>query len=263
MELRFAHWLPFFTRKQENRMKSTLISEHGRGLRQSLILNEIRPRHQCLAAKTFCHPVFSADSQSAILAVMNELSRIPRSPLLMKPQESGLLVVDVQEKLIAAIQDHARIVWNIRRLLEAASIMSIKTSGTEQYPDGLGPTVEPLRAYLDSAPSKLTFSCGGCPEIFSGWQQEGIHRVLVVGIEAHVCVMQTVLDLLADGFEVYVAVDAVGSRHAPDRTTALQRMESAGATMTTTEMCLFEWCDAAGTPCFKQISRLVRETPPE
>jgi nicotinamidase-related amidase len=86
--------------------------------------------------------------------------------------------------------------------------------------------------------------------------------VLVSGIETHVCVQQTVFDLLAEGFRVYLAVDALGTRHASDHDTALRRMDSAGATLTTTEAALFEWCQVAGTPEFKQISQLVREAAP-
>lgn len=86
--------------------------------------------------------------------------------------------------------------------------------------------------------------------------------MLVCGIEAHVCVQQTVLDLLADGWRVYIAADAVGSRFDVDYRIALERMDSAGATLTTTEAALFEWCEAAGTPEFKQISQLVRESAP-
>ena len=86
---------------------------------------------------------------------------------------------------------------------------------------------------------------------------------MVAGIEAHVCVQQTVLDLLAGGYRVYVPVDAVGSRYQIDYATGLKRMESAGATLTTTEAALFEWCQVSGTPVFKKISGLVRESPPE
>jgi nicotinamidase-related amidase len=133
---------------------------------------------------------------------------------------------------------------------------------TEQYPRGLGPTVEPLRSRLGEVPDKLTFSCGGRPEIFRDLRQRGVWKILVVGIETHVCVQQTALDLLADGFRVYVAVDAVGSRFDSDCEIALRRMDSAGVTLTTTESALFEWCDAAGTPEFKQISALARESAP-
>ena len=116
-----------------------------------------------------------------------------------------------------------------------------------------------LAQRLGPVPSKLTFSCCGCPEICRQLEQRRVHKVLVCGIEAHVCVQQTVLDLLAGGYRVYVAVDAVGSRFEVDCRTALTRMDSAGATLTTTEAALFEWCQVAGTPEFKQISQLVRE----
>ena len=101
-----------------------------------------------------------------------------------------------------------------------------------------------------------------CGEIFERWRADGRYRVLVCGIETHVCVMQTALDLAAAGFEVYVAVDAVGARHAVDHETALRRMESAGVVLTTTEAAMFEWCRIAGTPEFKKISALAKEKPP-
>lgn len=180
----------------------------------------------------------------------------------MSVNDTGLLVVDVQQKLLPLIPGHWRLVWNIRRLLDGARILGVATAGTEQYPQGLGHTVPELASRLGELPAKLTFSCGGCPEIFHAWQARGIHRVLLAGIESHVCVQQTAFDLLAAGFRVYVAVDAVAARHEIDHTTALRRMEASGAVLTTTEAALFEWCQVAGTDHFKQISGLVREPPP-
>ncbi len=193
---------------------------------------------------------------------MSEPEPLPRSPAMMTSDDTALLVVDVQTKLIGLIPGHERIVWNVGRLIEGAKILGLPVAATEQYPKGLGPTVDQLAAQLGTIPSKLTFSCGGCPEIFNQWHQQGITKVMVAGIEAHVCVQQTVLDLMADGFDVYVAVDALGSRHAIDFETALRRMETSGATLTTTEAALFEWCAVAGTPQFKRISQLVRQQPP-
>ncbi len=180
----------------------------------------------------------------------------------MSAADTALLVVDVQEKLIGAISAQQRVTWNCRRLIDGAGILGLPVAATEQYPKGLGPTVPELAERLGEIPSKLTFSCGGCPEVFREWESRGIEKVMVCGIEAHVCVGQTVLDLLAGGWRVYVAVDAVGSRFEIDCRTALGRMDSAGATLTTTEAALFEWCRIAGTPEFKQISRLVKETGP-
>lgn len=190
---------------------------------------------------------------------MADQKRLPRSPELMSRSDSALLVVDVQEKLIPLVSQHERIVWNIGRLLDGAKALGVRAIATEQYPRGLGHTVAELADRLAAVPEKLTFSCGGCPELFEELREAGIFKILVVGIEAHVCIQQTVLDLLADGFRVYLAVDAVGSRHEIDYETALRRMDSAGATLTTAEAALFEWCDAAGTPEFKQISAIVRE----
>jgi nicotinamidase-related amidase len=194
-----------------------------------------------------------------MLSFMNTTNRLPRSPEQMCVGDTALLVVDVQEKLIPAIADHERIVWNIGRLIDGAKILGVPVGATEQYPQGLGPTVPELARRLGEVPSKLTFSCGGCPSLFQLWQDRGIFKVLVCGVECHVCVQQTVLDLLAAGWRVYIAVDAVGSRHEVDYRTALARMDSSGAVLTTTEAALFEWCDAAGTPEFKQISQLVRQ----
>ncbi len=191
------------------------------------------------------------------------LPTVPRSPELMRPDDTGLLVVDVQERLIAVEAEGERIVWNIRRLLDGAKILGVQSAATEQYPEKLGSTVHELATRLSSSPaSKLAFSCRTCDEIFSAWRADGIHRILVCGIETHVCVQQTVLDLLAAGFQVLVAVDAVTSRFKIDYEIALRRMETSGALLTTTEAALFEWCGEAGTVEFKGISALAKETCP-
>ena len=189
---------------------------------------------------------------------------IERSPRLMSTLDTGLLVVDVQTKLLRVIPDQERIIWNLGRLIRAARILKVQTAITEQYPQGLGPTLPALTdlAGVGDVPSKLTFSCRGCPEIFDRWSAAGLARVLVTGIETHVCVQQTALDLLDAGLSVYVAVDATGSRNDLDESVALRRMEAAGAVLTTTESAIFEWTDKAGTPEFKEISKLIREERP-
>jgi nicotinamidase-related amidase len=187
-----------------------------------------------------------------------------RSPELMSVGDTALLVIDVQERLVPAIADHRRVVWNTRRLIDGATILGLPVLATEQYPAGLGPTVPELAQRLPSPIlSKLSFSCTGCAGLLDTLADRGITRILVCGIEAHVCVAQTVLDLLSAGWRVYVAVDAIGSRFDVDYRTAVARMDAAGATLTTTEAALFEWCQVAGTPQFKQISQLAREPAPE
>ncbi|HUS40575.1 MAG TPA: hydrolase [Pirellulales bacterium] len=190
-------------------------------------------------------------------------SRWSRSPHVMSPLDTGLLVVDVQGKLVTLVPRHATIIWNIGRLIDAARIYNIPVAGTEQYPKGLGPTVPELAERIDEFTDKDSFSCIQCEQIFDRFDQQGVRKILVVGIEAHVCVQQTVLDLLASGLAVFVAADAVGSRFPIDYEIGLRRMETAGATVTTTEAAMFEWCQTSGTPEFKQISQLVQQAPPE
>lgn len=181
----------------------------------------------------------------------------------MSRDDTALLVIDMQDRLLGAIANRASVAWNCRRLLEGAQILDLPFVATEQYPQGLGPTTPELAALLGEISSKLTFSCGGCPTIFEELLRQDIRKLLICGIETHVCVQQTALDLLSHGWRIYLAVDAIGSRFDGDYRTALRRMESAGATLTTTEAALFEWCEVAGTDTFKQISRLVREAAPQ
>ncbi len=194
---------------------------------------------------------------------MNAPETFPRSPELMSRHDTALLVIDVQTKLLAAMSPSATLVWNIGRLIRGAHVLGLPVAATEQYPQGLGPTTSELAELLPEIPAKLMFSCRECGHLLDGFRDQGIYKILVAGIESHVCVQQTVLDLLAAGFRVYVTVDAVASRYGIDCETALRRLESAGATLTTTEAALFEWCEVAGTAEFKQISALVREAPPK
>jgi nicotinamidase-related amidase len=186
-------------------------------------------------------------------------------PTRLDSATSAVLVVDVQEKLMVKIAGADAIVRNIAFLLDAAPLLGVEVIATEQYPKGLGPTVAALAKRLQDRPEKLTFSCCGAPEVSYRLRRHGRTQVVLVGIEAHVCVLNTALDLLADGYAVYVAVDAVGSRFAIDRDTALRRIEQAGVIPITVEAAVFEWMVAASHPKFKQVSALVRErteTPP-
>ena len=185
-----------------------------------------------------------------------------RSYQLMSPANTALLVVDVQERLVPAIQDHQRMVWNIGRLIDAAKLLGVKVLATEQYPKGLGSTVAGLRSRLGAVPEKSMFSCRECVELFRPLRDNGVEQLLIVGIESHVCIQQTSLDLLSMGFGVYLAVDAMGSRNELDHRTALQRMQACGAIVTTTEAAMFEWCESSAHPQFKAISQLVRQSIP-
>jgi len=182
----------------------------------------------------------------------------------MSRDDTALLVVDVQDRILAAIADTPRLVWNTRRLVDGAKILGLPVLVTEQYPERLGPTTAILAERLGPAvvAAKLSFSGRPCSHLFEPLAEKGVTKILLAGIETHVCVAQTALDLLHEGFRVFLAVDAIGSRFEIDRHVALQRLDAAGCTLTTTEAALFEWCAVAGTPEFKQISALVREEPP-
>ena len=144
------------------------------------------------------------------------------NPELMSRGDTALLVIDVQEKMMPHIRDHARVVWNVRRLIDGAKILGLPVEACEQYPQGLGKTVPELAGRLGAPSTKLTFSCSGCPELFARLRADGASRLLLCGVETHVCVQQTALDMMADGWRVYVAVDAVGSRFEIDYQTALR-----------------------------------------
>ena len=182
------------------------------------------------------------------------------SPMLMQSKDTALLIIDVQERLIQAVHDQKQIVWNIRRLIDAANVLCIEITTTEQYPQRLGHTIELIEKRIVHKPyPKMSFSCVGCAEILQQFSKSGISKILLCGIEAHVCVLQTALDLISNDYQVFVAVDAIASRRRIDYEFALRRMESVGVTLTTTESVLFEWCHRADRVEFKSISNLVKE----
>jgi len=192
-----------------------------------------------------------------------ETSNYLPSNELLSSGRCKLLIVDVQEKLVPAIPVADRLIFECSRLIRAARIFDIPVFATEQYPRGLGGMVPELSQLLDDCPEKVRFSCAEVLNWGSAAEQDDErYQVLVAGMEAHVCVLQTVLDLLSQGFMVYVAADAVASRKKLDWKIALRRMEASGAVILTAESAMFEWCGTAGTDRFKQISRIVQETPP-
>jgi nicotinamidase-related amidase len=180
-------------------------------------------------------------------------------PTQLLAAESVLLVVDVQEKLMAKIPPAEYLIRNIGFLIDVARALDVEVAATEQYPKGLGPTVPELRDRLPVLPDKVAFSCCGVPGLADGFRQLGRTRVLLTGIETHVCVLNTALDLLAADFRVYLVVDAVASRYQVDHEVALRRLDKAGAILTTVETAAFEWLGGASHPRFKQVSTLVQE----
>lgn len=169
---------------------------------------------------------------------------------------SVLCVVDVQERLVPAMTDGENVVARCRRLAEGARLLDVPRVVTEQYRKGLGPTVPALADLLPPPLDKLSFSCCG-GEGFAEAFPPTAGQVVLCGLETHVCVAQTALDLLAQGYAVFLAVDAITSRHPVDRDVALRRLEASGAIPTTSEAILFEWCRTAAHPEFQSVRKLV------
>lgn len=172
---------------------------------------------------------------------------------------ASLLVIDLQEKLVPVMTEPAPLLKNAERLIRVASLLQIPTIATEQYPAGLGPTVAAIKEALDTIVpfEKLLFSA--CtPAVSEAMAGIGRKQIIVTGIEAHVCVQQTALDLLQGGYGVWLCADAVSSRRAYDRDIALERMRDAGVIITTTESVIFELLGQAGTDQFKQVLKLIK-----
>ncbi|MES2790074.1 MAG: hydrolase [Planctomycetota bacterium] len=189
----------------------------------------------------------------------NTAANYLRSRELLSRDSSLLVVIDVQEKLAPLICETERLLVNCSKLVQSAKLFNVPSFATEQYPQGLGPTVPSLAEHLPVRPSKLRFSSA---EVLN-WppaaeRTDDRFQVVLCGIEAHVCVLQTAFDLLAAGYQVFLAADAVGSRRQLDWKIALDRLAAAGATIVTTESVLFEWCETAEASEFKQFVAIVK-----
>jgi nicotinamidase-related amidase len=181
----------------------------------------------------------------------------------IKRNDTVLVIIDVQEKLAPVISGIEEVTLNIQRLIRGTHALAIPALLTEQYVKGLGGTVPALREALEathgySPIEKMCFSSLGCEDFADSLATLDRENVLLAGIEAHVCVFQTALDLLDRGFEVQIVADAVSSRTERNRDIALQRIVSEGAKLTTTEMALFELTVTSGTDEFRAISKLVK-----
>ncbi|HET6159491.1 MAG TPA: isochorismatase family protein [Dongiaceae bacterium] len=179
--------------------------------------------------------------------------------MLLQRDKSQLLMVDMQERLLPAMSDPATIVRNGSHLLEAARTLTVPVLVSEQYPAGLGRTVPELAnlAPANAVHEKVEFSCFANPALNAALSDSD-RQTVIFGIEAHVCVLQSAIEMAAASHDVTIVVDAIGSRAPESKEIALRRMQDAGVRLATTEMILFEWLRRAGTPEFKTISRLIR-----
>lgn len=180
--------------------------------------------------------------------------------MILDADRAQLLIVDVQERLAPAMHEGDAMIGRCEVLMKAAGIMDVPILVSEQYPKGLGPTVASLKALAEESAilGKVHFSCVNDPDLKGALSENERPQVVIGGIEAHVCVLQTALGLTEAGYEVAVAADAVTSRNPESVSLALARIEGSGVSVVNTEMVLFEWMHSAGTPEFKQVSALIK-----
>ena len=175
-------------------------------------------------------------------------------------EDSLAFVIDIQEKLFPYIHDHNILARNCQILLSGLLVLEIPMLVTEQYPKGLGPTIELIKDHLPEYKpiEKVAFSCCGSQPFCDTLKATGKKNVIVFGIEAHVCVLQTVIDLIEMDYRPVLITDCVSSRKQSDRDIALRRMRQEGAILTSYESVLFELSRIAGTEKFKQVSKLIK-----
>ena len=179
---------------------------------------------------------------------------------MLKQENSLLLIIDLQEKLVKIAKDDIQIILNAEKLLKASEILNIPTIITEQYPKGLGETIPAIKDANKSANyyEKTTFSAIATEEILTAIKNENKKQIILLGIEAHICVLQTALELLENGYEVFVIKDACASRKTENLENAFDRLNSAGAVITDTEITLFELLKSSKHPNFKEIQALIK-----
>lgn len=183
--------------------------------------------------------------------------------MLIRAADSALLVIDMQERLVPAMQAPARCLRNARNLISAAGELDVPVLLTEQYPKGLGRTVPEIAKVAAAHKSaqiveKTHFSCMAEPNFAAAFRDLGRNQAVITGMEAHICVMQTAATLMEEGFEVFVVTDATASRTLESEKACLDRLQASGAGIVTTEMVIFEWLGQAGTPSFKALLPMIK-----
>ena len=189
-------------------------------------------------------------------------TEIPVARRTLSANDCALVVIDIQEKLLPPIDNKDELVRNSQLLIRLANLLKIPTFVTTQYAKGLGGTVPEIASLLDGtgAHDKLEFSCFGSEPFCADMKSLPSNRntVLLCGMEAHICVMQTALAALNRGYLVHVPADAIGSRTEANRKIGIRRMEAAGAVISSTEMMMYELMRASGTPVFKEMLKHLK-----
>ena len=180
--------------------------------------------------------------------------------MLLDAAKSQLLLVDMQERLMPAMTGAARATALAQLLLDAAGALGLPVTLSEQYPQGLGPTIAGLRLPLDSLTlPKTSFACHGTPELAARMADVGRPQLVIFGVETHVCVLQSAFSAQSAGFQVFVVADACASRREESKALALARMAGAGITVISAEMAVFEWLGDAQSAAFRPLSRQIRD----
>lgn len=180
---------------------------------------------------------------------------------MMTPKETVLLVIDIQGKLATSVFQTDRVIKNTSKLIRACKLLDVPVIYTEQYPKGLGRTVDELKELIgEETPfEKLSFSCCGSDDFMKRLRTLGRNDILVAGMETHVCVYQTCVELIEFGYNVHLVTDAVSSRSEENRALGIRCIERAGAAPTSTEMAIFELLRVAEGETFKAISKIIKE----
>lgn len=184
-----------------------------------------------------------------------------RHPALLDRKRAALVVIDAQEAFSKIIPDFDQMASRIALMVQVCKLLNLPIIVTEQYPKGLGRTVETISRHLPEGVQpieKLSFSACGVQEFDTRLREHHVEQVMLCGIEAHICVSQTAHDLLQNGYQVHLLSDAVSTRLVRNRDVAINKMAGAGAIISSVEMALFELCPA-GTPEFKQMQALVKQ----
>jgi nicotinamidase-related amidase len=181
-------------------------------------------------------------------------------PVALDTENTVLVVIDIQDRILRAMHDKERLLQNLIKLIKGVRVLEVPVVLTEQYPAGLGPTLPEVAQILPDVRPVAKFCFSGCDEEHFREALESLNRrqVLLAGIEAHVCVYQTAMDLLRAGYGVHVVVDCISSRDARNKEVSIMKMNSAGISLTTAEMALFELLKVARGDRFKQISNIVK-----
>lgn len=178
--------------------------------------------------------------------------------MLINSSQSLLLIIDIQSKLAPYIHQASQVINTSRWLIEIARELNVTVRVTEQYPQGIGPTVAPLAQLLsnDEILQKMHFSATKEESIKNHLAELDRQQIIMLGTEAHVCCLQTAAGLLEQGYEVFMVEDGLGSRNPKDKELALERLKQAGAQIVSKEMVAFEWLEKAGTDTFRKISKV-------